>query len=151
MRRFAMLAVLAAGCALLTPMQAKSFTYGMLVGGQVKRSLAYGNGWCLVENGNTQFQINQAGSKAVISFAELTYFDGTVYYALNGQALLKFSGVTGGTIHFKQTPTYPAQVNAPSFVNFAQSYSATTDQLIVSFNVLFPNCTLPIYAVYDAP
>jgi hypothetical protein len=79
MRPFAVLAAVGAGIGLLIPMQAQSFTNGTLVGGQVKSALAYGSGtsWCLVDNGNTQFQINQAGSKAVISFAEVIYFDGS--------------------------------------------------------------------------
>jgi hypothetical protein len=154
MRAFAVLAAVGAGLGLLIPMQAQSFTYGTLVGGQVKSALAYGSGssWCLVDNGNTQFQINQAGSKAVISFAEVIYFDGSVYYALDGQTILTFSGPTGGTIHFKQTPTYPNPVHGPPFANFSQTYTAATDQIVVSFSILFPNnCTLPVYAVYDAP
>jgi hypothetical protein len=145
MRLFAALAVVGLGFGLLIPTQAQSFTYGTLVGGQVKSALAYGSGssWCLVDNGNTEFQINQAGSKAVISFAEVIYFDGSTYYSLDGQTILTFSGPMSGTIHFKQTPTYPNPVHSPSFANFALTYTAATDQVVVSFNILFPNnCTL---------
>jgi hypothetical protein len=151
--RFAALAAVAAAVGLLMPTEAESFTYGRLVAGQVKGALAYGIGssWCLVDNGGTEFQINQVGSKAVISFVELTYFDGTAYYALNGQTILTFSSTTTGSMHFKQRPDLPDPVHNPTFTNFAQTYSAATDQLIVSFNILFPTCTLPIYAAYDAP
>lgn len=155
MRRFAILILAEAVLALLIPTQAESFTYGQLVAGQVKTAVSYGTGssWCLVDNGNTEFQINQSDTKAVISFAEVIYFDGSTstYYALGGQTILSFSGGIGGTIHFKQTPNYPAPVHSPAFTNFSQTYSASTDQLIVTFSVVFPNCTLPIYAVYDAP
>ena len=86
MRRFAVPALAGAAIALLIPTQAGSFTYGRLVGGQVRTTLVYGSGssWCLVDNGNTEFQINQAGTKAVISLAEVIYFDGSTYYSLNG-------------------------------------------------------------------
>ena len=153
MRRFAELAIVGAALASLIPTQAQSFTYGRLVGGQVRTALAYGSGssWCLVDNGNTEFQINQSNTRAVISFAELIYFDGSTYYALDGQTKLTFSTATGGDIHFKQEPSYPLTVQDTAFTNFTQTYNAVSDQIFVTFNVVFPNCTLPIYAVYDAP
>ena len=150
------LAVLApaatAALALLVPAPAGSFTFGELVAGQVKPTVAYGTGtWCLVDNGNTLFQISQNNTKAVISLAEVIYFDGTNYYQLSGQSILTFSDATSGTIHFKQTQTYPAPVHNPAYTNYTQTYNAATDQLIVTFNIGFPNCTLPIFAVFDAP
>jgi hypothetical protein len=153
MRRFAELAIVGAALALLIPTQAQSFTYGRLVGGQVRTALAYGSGssWCLVDNGNTEFQINQSNTRGVISFAELIYFDGSTYYALDGQTKLIFSSTTGGDIHFKQEQTYPSTVQDAPFTDFTQTYNAVSDQIFVAFNVVFPNCTLPIYAVYDAP
>jgi hypothetical protein len=153
-RRFAVLALAGAALGLLIPAQAQSFTYGRLVGGQVRAAVAYGSGssWCLVDNGNTEFQINQSNTKAVISFAEVIYFDGATYYSLDGQTRLMFSSAAGGTIRFKQPPaSYPDLVTYPDFINFTQTYNASTDQLIVTFSVVFPNCTLPIYAVYEAP
>jgi hypothetical protein len=132
---------------------AESFTSGNLVAGQVKTALAYGGGtvWCFVGSGSTEFQINQAGSKAAISFSELTYFDGTTYYGLNGQSILNFTSATTGILHFKQRPTLPDPVHNPAFTNFTEVYTAPTDQINVTFNIVFPTCTLPIYAVYDAP
>jgi hypothetical protein len=153
-RGFAVLALAGAALGLLISTQAEAFTYGQLVGGQVRTALAYGSGssWCLVDNGNTEFQINQNGTKAVISFAEVIYFDGSnTYYSLDGQTRLTFSSATYGTIHFKQTPTYPEPVHSPAFLGFGQTYNPSTDQLTVTFSIFFPNCTLPIYAVYDAP
>ena len=137
--------------ALLKPAHAQAFTYGGLVAGQVRTTLVYGSNssWCLVDNGNTEFQFDQSAN-AVISFAELIYFDGSTYYSLDGQARMTFSSATGGTIHFKQTPTYPRPVHSPAFTNFDQTYTLT-DQLTVTFSVVFPNCTLPIFAVYGGP
>ena len=149
------LAVLAFGAALgpLIPVTAESFTYGKLVAGQLQTALVYGDGtsWCFVEDGSTEFQINQAASKAVISFPELTYFDGTNYYGLNGQTILTFSSATGGSLHFKLRPNVPDPVHNPVFTNFTQTYNAAADQLIVGFSIVFPACTLPVHAVYDAP
>ena len=150
-----LLVLTAAGAALgsLIPITAESFTYGKLVAGQVQTALVYGGGtsWCFVNDGGTEFQISQDASKAVISFAELTYFDGTDYYELNGQTILKFTGTAGGNLHFKLRPNLPDPLHNPVFTNFTQTYSAPTDQLIIRFNIVFPACTLPVYAVFDAP
>ena len=156
MRRFAVLALAGAAFGLLIPAHAQSFTYGQLVGGQVRTALAYGSGssWCLVDNGNTQFQINQSNANAVISFAEVIYFDGSTYYPLDGQARMTFSSATDGAIHFKQTIPSPGPVYNATFTNFTQTlgpFNPPTDQLIVTFSIVFPNCVLPVYAVYDAP
>lgn len=149
------LVVLGAAAALgsLIPICAGSFTYGKLVAGQLQTALVYGSGgaWCFVEDGSTEFQISQTASKAVITFPELTYFDGTNYYGLNGQTILTFSSATGGSLHFKLRPNLPNPVHNPVFTNFTQTYNSPTDQIVVRFNIVFPSCTLPVYAVYDAP
>jgi hypothetical protein len=44
-RRFAVLALAGAAIAMLIPTHAGSFTYGRLVGGQVRAALAYGSGF----------------------------------------------------------------------------------------------------------
>jgi hypothetical protein len=64
---------------------------------------------------------------------------------------LKFTGTTAGNLHFKLRPNLPDQVHNPVFTNFTQTYNAPTDQLIIRFDIVFPACTLPVYAVYDAP
>lgn len=153
MRRLVVITAVGAAFGSLIPVAAESFTYGKLVAGQVQTALVYGGGtsWCLVGDGSTEFQINQAASKAVISFSELTYFDGISYYELNGQTILSFASATGGNLHFKLRPNLPNSVHNPVFTNFTQTYTAPTDQLIVKFNIVFPDCTVPVYAVYDAP
>jgi hypothetical protein len=153
-RRFAVLALAGAVCGLLIPTQVQSFTYGELVAGQVHTGLAYnGSSWCFVNNGGSFFQINQAATKAVISFPEVTYYDAVAnaYYSLDGQDILTFSSVSNGMIRFKQRGIYPLPVNNPDFTNFSQTYNASTDQLMIAFSIVFPNCTLPILAVFDAP
>jgi hypothetical protein len=152
-RRLVVLTAVGAALSSLVPITAKSFTYGKLVAGQLQTALVHGSGgsWCFVENGGTEFQINQTASKAVVSFPELTYFDGANYYGLNGQTILTFSSATGGSLHFKVRPDLPNAVHNPAFTNFAQTYNSATDQLIVTFNIAFPACMLPVYAVYDAP
>ena len=156
MRRFAAQALAGAVLLLLMSSHAQSFTYGQLVAGSVKASVAYDSGsssWCLVNHGGSLFQINRAATKAVISFDELIYYDSNAnqHYSLDGQDILTFTSASDGTIHFKQRGIYPVSVNSPVFTDFAQTYNASTDQLTVTFSVVFPNCTLPIMAIYDAP
>jgi hypothetical protein len=153
MHRLLVFTVTGAALGSLISMTAESFTYGKLVVGQVQTALVYGDGtsWCFVNDGSTEFQISQDASKAVISFPELTYFDGTDYYELNGQTILKFTSTTGGNVHFKLRPNLPDPVHNPVFTNFTQTYSVPTDQLIIRFSIAFPACTVPVYAVYDAP
>jgi hypothetical protein len=152
-RRLLVFTVTGAALGSMIPMTGEAFTYGKLVAGQVQTDLVYGTGtsWCFVNDGSTEFQISQDASKAVISFPELTYFDGTNYYELNGQTILRFTGTTGGNLHFKMRPNLPDPVHNPVFTNFTQTYNGPTDQLIIRFNIVFPACTLPVYAVYDAP
>ena len=153
MHRLLVFTATAAALGTLMPITGESFTYGKLVAGQVQTALVYGSGtsWCFINDGSTEFQISQDTSKAVISFPEFTYFDGIEYYELNGQTILKFTGTTGGNLHFKLRPNLPDQVHNPVFTNFTQTYNAPTDQLIIRFDIVFPACTLPVYAVYDAP
>lgn len=153
MRCFFVLTAVGATLGSLIPIAAESFTYGKLAAGQVQTALVHGSGtsWCFVDNGSTDLQMNQAASKAVISFPGLTYFDGSSYYGLDGQSILNFSSTTEGNLHFKLRPDLPDAVHNPVFANFTETYNAPTDQLIVRFNIVFPDCTLPIYAVYDAP
>ena len=106
MGRFAVLALVGVGAVLgsLIPTQVQSFTYGRLVAGQVHTALAYnGLSWCFVGNGGGLFQINQAATKAVISFPELTYYDAVAntYYSLDGQDILSFTSSSSGNIRFK--------------------------------------------------
>jgi hypothetical protein len=121
-RRFTALALAGAVFGLLIPTHAQSFTYGKLVAGQVKTALAYGTGssWCLVYNGGSLFQINQAATKAVISFPEVIYYDSVAnsYYSLDGQDILAFSSASSGTIRFKKKGVYPLAVNTPAFTDF---------------------------------
>jgi hypothetical protein len=122
-----------------------------LIGGQVQSAHIPGrSGWCLVGQGASQFQRNGSGGVAVLSFPELIYFDGTTYYPLDGQARLTFTSATSGNIKFKfWGTTTNALIANPSFDSYTQSFNG--QQYVITFNVVFPGCTLPIYAGYEIP
>ena len=122
------------------------------IGGQVAFAQAFGdNGgsWCYVRQGSSQFQRNATNSIAVISFPEAIYFDGAIYYPLDGQARLTFSSATSGTIKFKFWGTANSITN-PDFTGYSETFNGTL--YIVSFSIIFPNnCTLPIFASFETP
>lgn len=101
---------------------------------------------CYVGRGFSTFQRNGTGSKATISFAELV---DQGLYDLSGQAVLTFSSPTSGDIRFKQTPTLSSTVKDPLFSNYVQTYDATNLRLTVSFTIQFPDCNVPVMAIFD--
>ena len=131
------------------PARAQAFPPHKLLGGEVR--LAVGDvplaGSCYINRGNSQFQRNGTSSKAVISFDEIV---DSAIWDLHGQAVMTFATATSGTIRFKQTPTLPLAVSQPSFLNYTQTYDQVIQRLVVSFNIAFPDCSLSVYAVYDA-
>ncbi|VFU10433.1 hypothetical protein [Methylocella tundrae] len=141
--------VVAIALATLLPSLAQAQTPpDVLIAGQTREAIgAVGFGArCYLNKGFSTFQRNGSSLKAVISFAEIvdqSSFD------LGGQATMTFASPTSGNIHFKQTPTLPANVKDPPFSNYCETYNATAKQLVVQFSIAFPDCTLPIYAVYD--
>jgi hypothetical protein len=62
---------------------------------------------------------------------------------------LTFATATSGTIRFKQVPALPAAVSSPPFLNYTQTYDAVSQRLVVTFSIVFPDCTLPVLAVFD--
>jgi hypothetical protein len=141
--------------ALGSPELARAQPFLELVGGEV--ALAVGatrfGGSCYVNRGNSQFQTNGAesqglGTKAVISFDEIV---DSAIWELRGQAVLTFATATSGTIRFERTSTVPAAIREPAFKNYTQTYQSTTQKLVVSFSIVFPDCTLPVFAVFYAP
>jgi hypothetical protein len=130
------------------PARAQPFPPDKLLGGEVK--LAVGatqfGGSCYVNRGNSQFQRNGAGTKAVISFDEIV---DSAIWELRGQAVMTFATATSGTLRFKAASTVPAAIREPSFVNYTQTYNTTTQVLVVTFSIVFPDCTLPVYASFE--
>lgn len=123
-----------------------------LVTGQSQPVLAQatpGGPWCFVGRGLSTLQVNADGTQAVVSLAEVTYFDGTSYYLLDGQARLIFSTATTGNIKFKLTPEYPWSVKEPPFSNYTETVGSVANQITLSFLVNFPSCTLPISILYE--
>jgi hypothetical protein len=130
-----------------------------MVSGQVHPTLAQaspGGAWCFVGRGLSVFQASADGSQAAISLPEVIYFDGTTYYALNGQTHLSFTTPTSGDIRFKFTPEYPAVVANASFSNYSEAPGTAPNIAAVSFSVNFTNgtnssiCTLPVTIRYEA-
>jgi hypothetical protein len=122
------------------------------IGGQVQGALAYGTAgnWCYIAQGATQFQRNGAGPTAVLSLPEVIYFDGGTYFPLSGQTRLTFSNTTSGTIKFKLWGSTIASNSSQAFVNYSETFNG--QQYLVNFDVSFPNnCTVHIYASYEAP
>ncbi len=136
--------------ALATPGLARAETPpDNLFGGEVGQAISSLNlnSSCYVNRGFSSFQRNGLGSKAVISFSEIT--DSGV--DLNGQAVMTFKTATSGDIRFKRTAAgLPAGTVDPPFVDYAQTYNASALQLVVKFTINFSDCSLPISATYDA-
>lgn len=104
-------------------------------------------GSCYVNRGNAFFQRNGLEPKAVISFDEIA--DGGIW-DLHGQAIMTFSTPASGFIRFKQMGAAPLAVARPRFNNYSQAYDSATKRLVVAFRIVFPDCTLPVRAVFDA-
>jgi hypothetical protein len=130
--------------------RAQAFPPDQLLGGEVK--LAVGavqfGGSCYVNRGSSQFQRNGLGPKAVISFDEIV---DSRFWELRGQAVLTFTTATSGNILFsRQHMLPPLTVSNPSFQNYAQTYDPVNQRLVVNFSIVFPDCTLPVFAVFEA-
>jgi hypothetical protein len=108
-----------------------------------------GGPWCFVGRGLSTFQGNASGTEAVVSLPEVTYFDGTTYYLLDGQARLDFSTASTGNIKFKLTPEYPLSVKNPPFSEYTETVENPANQIMVSFSVNFPSCTLLVSILYE--
>ena len=108
-----------------------------------------GGPWCFVGRGLSAFQGNASGTEAVVSLPEVTYFDGTSYYLLDGQARLDFSTASTGNIKFKRTPEYPLSVTRPPFSNYTETVENPANRIMLSFSVNFPSCTLPVSILYE--
>ena len=108
-----------------------------------------GGPWCFVGRGLSTFQGNANGTLAVVSLPEVTYFDGTNYYLLDGQDRLIFSTTTTRFIKFKLTSEYPLSVTRPPFSNYTEAVGNPANQITLSFSVNFPSCTLPVSILYE--
>jgi hypothetical protein len=123
-----------------------------LVSGQTRAAVAQatpGGAWCFVGRGLSTFQGNANGTQATISLPEVTYFDGSAYYLLDGQTRLVFTTATSGNIRFKQIPEYSSTVTYPTFSDYTEVLGNLPNQVVVTFSVSFPSCTLPVYIQYE--
>ena len=123
-----------------------------LVTGQsqsVRAQATPGGPWCFVGRGLSAFQGNASGTEAVVSLPEVTYFDGTSYYLIDGQARLDFTTASTGNIKFKLTSEYPWSVILPPFSNYAETVENPANRILLFFSVNFPSCTLPVSILYE--
>jgi hypothetical protein len=70
--------------------------------------------------------------------------------SFGGKAVLTFATATSGTIRFKRVSAIPPAVDSPPFQNNTQTYDQVGQRLVVTFSIVFPDCTLPVFAVFDA-
>ncbi len=150
MRNLCLFVVVALALGSPGPARAQAFPPDQLLGGEVK--LAVGavqfGGSCYVNRGSSQFQRNGTSPKAVISFEEIV---DSAIWELRGQAVLTFTTATSGNILFsRQHMLPPLMVSNPSFQNYAQTYDPVNQRLVVNFSIVFPDCTLPVFAVFEA-
>ncbi|HET6377547.1 MAG TPA: hypothetical protein VFG05_04480 [Methylocella sp.] len=104
-------------------------------------------GSCYVNRGNAFFQRNGLEPKAIISFDDIA--DAGIW-DLHGPAIMTFATPASGFIRFKQTGAAPFSVARPRFNNYSQAYDSAAKRLVVAFRIVFPDCTLPVRAVFDA-
>ena len=110
--------------------------------------------WCMTDAASSTFLRGQSPARTQMSFAEIIYTSagsvGPTAYRLSGQARLFFNqgSTTAGTVEFDANAGDPANIHSVSFVAYGEYYNTTTHTLSVHFRLLFPNCTLPIVAVY---
>jgi hypothetical protein len=128
--------------------RAQALPPNQLLGGEVQ--LAVGatqfGGSCYVNRGSSTFQRNGLGSKAVISFSEIV---DSAIWELQGQAVLTFTTTTSGTIRFKRAAATPPAIHSPAFMNYTQTFNPVDLKLVVTFSIVFPDCTLPVFATFD--
>ena len=149
MRNLCLFVVVALALGSPGPARAQAFPPDKLLGGEVK--LAVGavqfGGSCYVNRGNSQFQRSGTSSKAVISFDEIV---DSRFWELRGQAVLTFTTATSGNILFSREHMLPPlTVSNPSFQNYVQTYDPVNQRLVVNFSIVFPDCTLPVVAVFN--
>lgn len=153
MRNLCLFAVTALALGSPGPARAQVFPPDQLLGGEVKLKVGAVNfgGSCYVNRGSSQFQRNGSGPKAVISFDEIVDSGDTHKWELRGQAVLTFTTATGGNILFsRENMLPPLTVSNPSFQNYTQTYNPVSQRLVVNFSIVFPDCTLPVFAVFEA-
>jgi len=112
--------------------------------GEVSQSVV--SNQCYIVRGDSQF-LRYANHKGFITIPEMT----VAGYQLNGRITLSFSSATGGTVLTNYATDYPTTIQTASFTNYNQTYNANAKSLNVRFKLVFPNCTLPVTAVFATP
>ena len=104
-------------------------------------------GWCAVASGPSTFEVE--GRKAVnVSLDDVSYQTENAFYAVSGMARLKFKTATTGTLHFDFARDLPKGVRQPTFSNYKERYSWRAGRLKSTFRLNFPDCSVPVKAIY---
>jgi hypothetical protein len=126
----------------------------VLLGGSMEQyvgDLNFG-GSCYVGRGPSTFQRSGSGLTAAISFAEIVDSgDPPAVFDLSGTAVLTFATGRTGRIRFPGAVNAPPAVFIPRFRNYSETYNAVASRLMVSFEILFPDCNLTVSANYANP
>jgi len=115
----------------------------MLIG-EISQSVV--NNQCYIVRGASQF-MRYANHKGFIAIPEMT----AAGYQLDGRITLTFSTADAGTVLTNYATGYPADIQTASFTNYSQTFNAAAKMLTVHFKLTFPNCTLPVNAVFATP
>jgi hypothetical protein len=128
-----------------------------LISGTIQR--AFGTAaedFCEIDGGPSEFRSNGSYDFALMTFGPIYYWSGSVgptlgatAYTLGGQVQLNFSSRSTGYMKFTNDPTVPGSVAEPEFSNYIETYHTQSQKLTVSFDILFPSCTLAISATYQ--
>jgi hypothetical protein len=98
-----------------------------------------------------------ASGPIIMNLGDMVYEGGingkgeTFIFQYSGTASLHFSTATSGLLHWDMSPAgYNIREGSRnrSFSNYSQSYNPVEHVLIVSFNVDFGGCSLPINGVF---
>jgi hypothetical protein len=104
-------------------------------------------GWCAIDNGASTFE-KEGVRMRHISFEDVSYHVGDEYYVLSGLARLKFKTAAGGAVRFDTVGNVPRRDRRLSFSQYAETYSARSGRLTVSFNLHVNDCVVPVEAIY---
>lgn len=112
--------------------------------------------FCEIDGGASTFRSDGAYDFALITFGPIHYWAGSVgpgsgatAYILGGQVQLNFSSSSTGYMKFTNDATIPGAVAEPEFSNYSETYNMQSQKLKISFDILFPACTLPISATHQ--
>ena len=148
-----------AGLCLAQPAMAASAPPNTVILGTSAKSLVFGANKhvCSSPGGPAGFQrgvatAGKANPPAIISLTSLVLSGVLPNFSFTGVVVLHFTSATDGVAAFDYNQA-PADIKLPSgrsfpFSNYSQVWTPSVSTLKVNFNILFPDCTLPVRALF---